>query len=258
MINDLVQLPYPLNYHERTKQILIDSKLQENLIKIEQFTLENKMKINEKKSKVTIFNTSKKFDFPPEMSFKSGEVLEYVEETKLLGIQINSMLRWNSNTSAIYKKAMARMWLLRRMKLLNLEQHVILDYYMKEIRPLAEQGVIVWNSGLTKCQVRDLEKIQKVALKIILGNKYQSFKEACKLFDIKLLSERRLDLCTNFAIKLFKSDRCKQFFTLPRINSRSGNLVVERKVNTKRCYNAPHNYLARLINSNKHRIKTST
>ena len=39
------------------------------------------MKINEKKSKVMIFNTSKKFDFPPEMSFKSGEVLEYVEET---------------------------------------------------------------------------------------------------------------------------------------------------------------------------------
>ena len=156
LINDPVQRPYPLNYHERTKQILIDSKLQENLIKIEQFTLENKMKINEKKSKVMIFNTSKKFDFPPEMSFKSGEVLEHVEETKLLGIQINSMLRWNSNTSAIYKKAMARMWLLRRMKLLNLEQHVILDYYMKEIRPLAEQGVIVWNSGLTKSQVRDL------------------------------------------------------------------------------------------------------
>ena len=142
------------------------------------------------------------------MSFKSGEVLEYVEETKLLGIQINSMLRWNSNTSAIYKKAMARMWLLRRMKLLNLEQHAILDYYMKEIRPLAEQGVIVWNSGLTKCQVRDLEKIQKVAFTIILGKKYSNYEEVCKYFGLMKLSSRRYQLCANFAVKLFLSPRC--------------------------------------------------
>ena len=63
LINDPVQRPYPLNYHERTKQILINSKLQENLNKIEQFTIDNKMKINEKKSKVMIFNTSKKKHF---------------------------------------------------------------------------------------------------------------------------------------------------------------------------------------------------
>ena len=254
LINDPVQRPYPLNYHERTKQILIDSKLQENLIKIEQFTLENKMKINEKKSKVMIFNASKKFDFPPEMSFKSGEVLEYVEETKLLGIQINSMLRWNSNTSAIYKKAMARMWLLRRMKLLNLEQHVILDYYMKEIRPLAEQGVIVWNSGLTKCQVRDLEKIQKVAFTIILGKKYSNYEEVCKYFGLMKLSSRRYQLCANFAVKLFLSPRCDEFFTKLEPTRNNKNLVKENTSRTSRCHNAPHNYLARLVNQNAEKI----
>ena len=216
------------------------------------------MKINQSKSKVLIFNKSKSYDFTPEFSFSSGLNLEVIEQTRLLGIELTTDLRWSENTKSIYKKAMSKMWLLRRMKILHLEPKIILDYYLKEIRVLAEQGVVIWNSGLTKGQINELEKIQKVALKIILGNKYQSYKEACKLFDIKLLSERRLDLCTNFAIKLFKSDRCKQFFTLPRINSRSGNLVVERKVNTKRCYNAPHNYLARLITLYKHRMKTST
>ena len=127
------------------------------------------------------------------------------------------------------------MWLLRRIKILHLEPKIILEYNLKEIRVLAEQGVVIWNSGLTKVQINELDKIPKVALKIILGFGYQSYKEACKLFDTKLLSERRLDFCTNFAIKPFKSNRCEQFFTLPRINSRSGNLVVEREANTKRC-----------------------
>ena len=44
------------------------------------------------------------------------------------------------------------MWLLRRMKLLKLEPELIFDYYVKEVRPLLEQGVVVWNSGLTKAQ----------------------------------------------------------------------------------------------------------
>ena len=53
--------------------------------------------------------------------------------------------------------------------MLKLEPIIILDYYVKEIRVLGEQGVPIWNSGLTKGQVKDLEKIQKVALTIILA-----------------------------------------------------------------------------------------
>ena len=69
---------------------------------------------------------------------------------------------------------MSKMWLLRRLKRLNLDVDLILDFYLKEIRPLAEHGVAIWNSGLTKGQVADLEKIQKIALKIILEDNYIS------------------------------------------------------------------------------------
>ena len=131
LMDDPVQRPYPLNYHERTKQVLRYSTLQANLNKIEHFTIKNKMKINEKKTKIMMFNMSKKIDFPPELSFKSGEILECLNETKLLGIKLNSMLKWNSNTADIYKKPMGKMWLLRKMKNLNLEPDLILDYYLK-------------------------------------------------------------------------------------------------------------------------------
>jgi hypothetical protein len=122
---------------------------------------------------------------------------------------------------------------------------------------LAEQGVSIWNSGLTKGQVNDLEKIQKVAMKIILGDDYRSYDMACSFFKLKPLSERRTELCTNFAVKLFKSDRSDQFFTRPdkQVNTRFEDQVIEAKCNTVRCYNAPHNYLSRLVNQNKDRLK---
>ena len=170
--SDPVNRPYPLNYHERTKQIFPteSSILQKNLCNVEDFTLANKMRINESKSKVILFNKSRKFDFPPEFAFKNGEILEVLEETRLLGLVLTSDLRWKSNTKSICSKTMAKMWLLRRMKVMKLEPIIIFDYYIKEIRSLAEQSVPIWNSGLTQIQISDLERIQKVSLKIMLSS----------------------------------------------------------------------------------------
>ena len=120
---------------------------------------------------------------------------------------------------------------------------------------MAEQGVSVWNSGLTKAQIKDIEKIQKVALIIILGSDYGDYEGACNYFGIAKLSLRRAELCTNFAVKLYLSPRCDQFFT--RLNhglTRNVPLVKENTCRTTRCYNAPHNYLSRLVNQNVEKI----
>ena len=203
-----------------------------------------------------IFNTSKKFDFPPELSFSNGDILEVVDETLLLGISITTDLRWKSNTQVIFKKAMAKMWLLRRMKNINIESSIILDYYLKEIRILAEHGVAIWNSGLTVYQVQKLENIQRVALKIILGEKYTSYESARAKFGLKLLSERREELCIKFALKLYKSKYCEDFYTLSThsVDTRHKNIVVEPLCNTRKCYLAPHSYLARLVNQNSEKL----
>ena len=122
LIWDPIQGPYPLKYHERTHHVLPKgSILQKNLTKIENFTLSNMMKINNSKSKVMIFNKSKKYDFQSEFSFSNGENLECIEETKLLGIILSSDLSWGLNTKAIVKKAMSKMWLIRRLKSVKLD-----------------------------------------------------------------------------------------------------------------------------------------
>ena len=219
------------------------------------------MKIKAAKSKIMVFNFSKKWDFPPEYLFSDKQMLEVVREDKLLGINIQSDLKWHSNTNMICRRAMSRMWLLRRMKSLKIEERIILDYYIKEIRPVAEHGVVIWNSGLTKGQVHQLEKIQKVAFYIILEDKKVSYEEACEYFNLKTLAGRRTDLCTNFALKLARSQYKHDFFTFLPENSRSRYKTKVVKVNftrTSRAENAPHNYLSRLVNKNAERLLRKT
>ena len=186
--------------------------------------------------------------------------MELVEETKLLGLVLTSDLRWSRNTWTIFAKAMSKMWILRRMKVLKLDPDLIFDYYIKEIRVLAEQAVAIWNSGLTKGQINDLEKVQKVAFKIILGQDYSSYSAACQIFNVEPLSDRRLKLCTNYALKLYQSERSSEFFTKSNktVNTR-GEIkpLLENTCRTNRCYNAPHNFLTRLVNQNQHKLKTS-
>ena len=171
---------------------------------------------------------------------------------------MTSDLRWQANTMFICKKEMAKLWLLRRMKVLKLDKNIILDYYLREVRVLVEQGVAIWNAGLTRGQINDLEKIQKAALKIILGEEYLSYTSACEQFDVIPLSERRLDLCKNYALKLYASDRSSDFFqhSTKDINTRGDqDPLLENICRTTRCYNAPHNYLTRLVNQNSDKLK---
>jgi hypothetical protein len=117
IVDDPIQRPFPLNFHEQTQHVLpAGSTLHQNLYRVEEFSATNKMKINETKSKVMILNKSRNNDFPPEFKFINGDLLECLESTTFLGIYITSDLRWKENCSQIYMRAMAKIWLLRRLK----------------------------------------------------------------------------------------------------------------------------------------------
>ena len=139
-----------------------------------------------------LFNTSHNFDFPPELALQNSVTfLDVVEHTRLLGLQISTDLRWTEHTKYLCKKASTWMWMLRRMKILNIQPEIILDVYFKEIRSILEMGCQVFHSGLTNNQSRDIENIQKRSLKIILGSLYSNYDEACTLLSCEPLADRR-------------------------------------------------------------------
>ena len=52
-----------------------------------------------------LFNTGKKYDFQPEMTFNNDKnCLDAVEELKLLGVKVTCDLKWHSNTQYICAK----------------------------------------------------------------------------------------------------------------------------------------------------------
>ena len=86
---------------------------QEYLKKIQEWTENQKMKLNKKKTKVMIFNFTSEHQFTANLRL-DNEDLEVVEQAKLLGVIISNDLNWDQNTSYLVKKANLRMELLRK------------------------------------------------------------------------------------------------------------------------------------------------
>ena len=107
-----------------------------------------------------LFNTSTTNDCQPEMSI-DGVILEVVKEMKLLGVIITEDLKWHENTSYISKKAMGRLWVLRRLRNMGASRATLLDVYCNQVRSVVEYAAVVWNGALTIDNVAQLERVQR-------------------------------------------------------------------------------------------------
>ena len=98
--------PRPDQYHARTGHELPSnlSKIQKQLQQTQEYCMKNEMRINEKKTKVMLFNPCTTKDFMPELRL-DGTELEVVESIRLLGIIVQSDMKWKSNTENLVTKS---------------------------------------------------------------------------------------------------------------------------------------------------------
>ena len=115
-----------------------------------------------------LFNTFNNFDFFPKVCFEDDDPFEVVDELRLLGVMITSNLSWQTQADYMCKRAFARVWMLRRLKPLGASTKELMEVYITQIRCLLEFAVAVWNPGLTKAQINQIETVQKCALAVIL------------------------------------------------------------------------------------------
>ena len=218
---------------------------------IDHWTDNQQMLINEKKTKTMIFNFTEKFQFTTRLMLKN-ETIEVIDSTRLLGTIISNDLKWDLNTAMIVKKANARMELLRRVVSFGTPVEDLKTIYMLFIRSLLEQSATVWHSSLTEENVNDLERVQKSALKIILQEKYKTYKQALAQLGLESLSERREQLCLNFAEKCLKNQKTKDIFPLNPKSHQMGTRKQEKfqvqHANTGRLKNSAIIYMQNLLN----------
>ena len=115
---------------------------------------------------------------------------------------------------------------------------------------MLELAVPAWHSGLTRQQTNDIERIQKISFKLILGDNYENYQQACKILSTQTLEQRRINLCLKFALKNAKSDNSLFIKLRSKNNTRQKpNLVSEYLCRTQRFQRSSLPYLAKLLNS---------
>ena len=199
-----------------------------------------------------IFNFTKKYQFATKLSV-DGEPIDTVKETKLLGTYLTEDLKWEKNTSEIVKSAWQRMQLLYRAAGFTSSIMDLKNIYLTFIRSILEKSAVVWHSSLTKNNRLALERVQKAAVKVILGRIYNSYNNGPRKLRIENLDERRKQLCLRFAKNCLKNDKVKGMFpkriTIHKMKKRKEMKYSVRFARTKRYKKSTIPYMVGLLNS---------
>ena len=247
------QIPSDINTHN---QFIPPENLKSQvwLDEISNWTLEQKMKINAKKTKTMLFNFTKDYQFDTRLHIEN-EKIDIIESTKLLGTVITSDLTWDLNTAEIVKKSNARMELLRRVAGFGTSIADLKNIYILFVRSQLEQSAVVWHSSLTQENISDLERVQKSAIKIIMGNDYRSYKKSLHFLELDTLEERREQFCLKFAKRCLKNEKAKKMFPLNfkehNMGTRNEEKFRVQHAKTSRLKNFAQIYMQNMLNEHE-------
>ena len=149
---------------------------QDNINTIADWTDQNMMKLNEEKTNYMVFSRSET-EFATRLSL-NGKTIDRIEETKLVGVWLTTWLDWDKNCREMCKSAYARMTMLTKLKYVGVPTEDLLNIYILYVRSLLEYCSVVWHSTLTVEQGKNLENVQKLCLKVILGDNYNGYENA--------------------------------------------------------------------------------
>ena len=181
-----------------------------------------------------------------------GKLLEQVQQTRLLGVIIDQSFSWQANTNFIVQKAYKRMSLLHKLYEFAVPIHELIEIYILYIRSVLESSAVVWNSSLTQGQEKELERVQKVALRIILKDQYENYENALLSCSIPTLKDRRKALSLSFAKKCVKNENTSKMFPVNRAyyNTRNKEKYVVTRAKTSRLAKSAIPYMQKLLNEN--------
>ena len=152
----------------------------------------------------------------------------------------------------LVQKANMKMTLLQKVASFGASREDLKQIYISFIRSQLEQSSVVWSSSLTEQNSLDLERVQKSALKIIMGDQYRSYEHSLKELGIEDLESRREKLCLKFARKCVNNEKTKHMFPLNRkthqMKTRQKEIYKVQFANTERLKKSPIIYMQRLLN----------
>ena len=114
-------------------------------------------------------------------------------------------------------------------------QTEFVDIYQKQVRSVLELAVPVWQPCITKFEKNQIERVQKCALFIILGEQYTHYAQALALVNCESLEDRREKICEKFVKKAANHPKYQNWFRMDE-NLASDKNSRKAKKNLKHKY----------------------
>ena len=176
-----------------------------------EWTVNNKMKLNEQKTKVMVFNFTCSKQFATRIMLNNN-LLQTITETRLLGTIVSSDLTWHKNSQYLTQRGYSRMTILRSLYEFNIPEEDLVTIYCMYIRSVLEFNSNVWFSSITCEESNDIERVQRCACRVILREEYTDYESALERLNLQNLSDRRKSLALRFAKKCVDNERFEDLF----------------------------------------------
>ena len=147
----------------------------------------------------------------------NGNTIDVVRSVKILGVTLQSNLKWNEHINNIVKKASKRLYFLSQLKRAKVPSNDLVNFYVTCIRSLLLYSCQVFHFNLPEFLNIMLERIQKRAFNIIYGYDVP-YSEALVMSKLHIkLSEHRSHLCDEFFKKIVMNPNDKLHGLLPSL-----------------------------------------
>ena len=133
--------------------------------------------------------------------------------------------------------------------MLGASENTLIEMYICYLRSTLEMAVPLWSGALTQTDINKIERVQKVAMKVIQGDNYNDYDQSLEEFGLDTLDERREIICLKFARKCVKSELFNHWFPRKsRANTRSEEPFLRPAWKTNRYLTSSIPYLIGILN----------
>ena len=139
---------------------------------------ENHLQLNVTKTKemVVDFRRNKP---PPSPVCIGGSDVDIVDSYKYLGVVLDNKLEWTTNTEAVYKKGLSRLYFLRRLRSFNVCNRMLQMFYESVVASTIFFAVVSWGAGIKAKDANRLNKLIKKAGSVV-GSKLVTLEEVAE------------------------------------------------------------------------------
>lgn len=138
---------------------------------VEQWCEETGLTVNPEKSQLMRFSTATK-DVPLSEVYLFNKIIDKVENTKYLGVYLDSKLSWNKHIDLSIDKSRRSLWATKAMVAKNwgINPKKVVWIYKQIIQPRLTYGALVWwHKAQSQANTKKLCSLQRIALMLASG-----------------------------------------------------------------------------------------